>query len=71
MNAQINRVEASTGSATRSRRSPGDAKDQVAVNAIMGHVDGTMAAVYRERIDPDRLRAAVEQVRRWLFDQDV
>lgn len=45
----------------------GDSKDQVAVNAIMGHVDPSMAAVYREGIDPDRLKAVTEYVRNWLF----
>ena len=28
----------------------GESKDQVAVNAIMGHVDNSMSGVYRERI---------------------
>lgn len=42
-------------------------RDQVAVNSIMGHSDPTMAAVYRERIEDDRLRAVVDHVRSWLF----
>ena len=45
----------------------GGAKDQIAVNAIMGHVDNSMAAVYREEIDPDRLLAVTNHVRSWLF----
>jgi integrase len=45
----------------------GGAKDQVAVNAIMGHVDGSMAAVYREEIEAERLRAVTDHVRKWLF----
>lgn len=48
----------------------GESRDQVAVNAIMGHVDSSMGAVYRERISDDRLNAAVECVRSWLFEQD-
>jgi integrase len=44
----------------------GGSKDQVAVNAIMGHVDETMAANYRERIDDARLQAVVDHVHRWL-----
>ena len=46
----------------------GESLDQIAVNAIMGHVDSTMAAVYRERIGDDRLLAVTDHVRRWLFD---
>lgn len=45
----------------------GASKDQVAVDAIMGHVDPTMAANYRERIDDDRLKAVVDYVHAWLF----
>jgi integrase len=45
----------------------GDSRDQVAVNAIMGHSDATMAANYRERIDDDRLKAVVDHVHKWLF----
>ncbi len=45
----------------------GGSRDQVAVNAIMGHGDASMAAVYRERIDDARLLAVSDNVRRWLF----
>jgi integrase len=47
----------------------GETADQVAVDAIMGHVPSGMAGVYRERIGDDRLRRVVEHVRRWLFGQ--
>src|ERR1022692_1305666 len=45
----------------------GDSKDQVAVDAIMGHDDGSMASVYRERISDERLKAVTDHVRTWLF----
>jgi integrase len=45
----------------------GEAKDQVAVDAIMGHVRNDMASVYRERISDNRLRAVSDHVRQWLF----
>lgn len=43
------------------------ARDQVAINLIMGHSDGSMGAVYRERVDDARLVAVTEHVRAWLF----
>ena len=45
----------------------GDSKDQVATSCIMGHVDASMSAHYRERIGDDRLVAVVNHVRGWLF----
>jgi len=47
----------------------GGSLDQVAVNHIMGHVDSSMAGVYRERIDDKRLVAVVEHVHTWLFGE--
>ena len=48
----------------------GESRDQVAVNAVMGHVDSTMAGLYREHISDDRLRAVAEAVRVWLFGSE-
>lgn len=44
----------------------GETADQVAVDAIMGHVPAGMSGAYRERIGDDRLRRVVEHVRAWL-----
>jgi integrase len=45
----------------------GESRDQVAVDAIMGHVDSSMAGHYRQRISDERLTAVAECVRTWLF----
>ena len=45
----------------------GESRDQVAVNAIMGHVDGSMAGVYRERISDERLIKVTDVIHDWLF----
>ncbi|MEZ6145059.1 MAG: hypothetical protein R3B91_06425 [Planctomycetaceae bacterium] len=37
----------------------GESRDRVAVDAIMGHVDPSMGALYREQISDDRLQAAL------------
>jgi integrase len=45
----------------------GESKDQVAVDAIMGHSRDDMASAYRERISDTRLKAVAAEFRRWLF----
>src|SRR5204862_3087737 len=45
----------------------GEAKDQVAVDHIMGHARDDMASVYRERISDERLKAVSDHVRIWVF----
>ena len=45
----------------------GDAKDQVAVDHIMGHARDDMASVYRERFSDERLKAVTDHVHEWLF----
>ena len=49
----------------------GDSRDQVAVDAIMGHARDDMASAYRERIDDARLVAVTEHVRKWLFGEST
>jgi integrase len=49
-------------------RTVGDeAKDQPAIDFLMGHSRDDMASVYRERIGDERLRAVSDYVRAWLF----
>jgi integrase len=45
----------------------GETGDQVAVDAVMGHVRDDMASHYRERIGDERLRAVSDHVHDWLF----
>lgn len=45
----------------------GESRDQVAVDFIMGHEDGTMANEYREGISDQRLQDVAAIVRAWLF----
>lgn len=47
----------------------GEAKDQVAVDHIMGHARDDMASVYRERISDVRLKAVCDYVRDWLYER--
>jgi integrase len=49
----------------------GESRDQVAVGAVMGHIDNSMSAAYRERISDTRLLAVVNVVRRWLFRRET
>lgn len=45
----------------------GGTGDQVAVDAVMGHVNDDMGSLYRERIDDERLIMVTDHVREWLF----
>jgi integrase len=45
----------------------GGCKDQVAVDAVMGHSRGDMASVYRLEIDDERLEAVADHIHGWLF----
>ena len=49
----------------------GGSLDQVAVNAIMGHADASMAAAYRETIADSRLLAVVNHVHAWLYPPEA
>jgi site-specific recombinase XerD len=46
----------------------GETGDQVAVNFIMGHVDGTVPGIYRQLVREHRLQKVVDHMRRWLFE---
>jgi integrase len=49
----------------------GEAKDQVAVDHIMGHARDDMASAYRERISDERLKAVTDRIRQWLFASEA
>lgn len=44
------------------------ARDQEAADAIMGHVDQTMAGRYVEDMDDERLQEIVSHVRTWFLE---
>ena len=46
----------------------GAAKDQVATDLVMGHVDPSMSENYRHHIGEDRIKAVCQHVRSWLFE---
>ena len=41
-------------------------RDTPAIDHVMGHADESMAGNYREWIEPERLQAVVDHVRRWI-----
>jgi integrase len=47
----------------------GGCRDQVGVDAILGHADASMAAEYREHVEDERLMAVTDHIRSWLFDE--
>lgn len=47
----------------------GDSRDQIAVDAIMGHRTPGMGTQYREWISDDRLKAVTDHVHAWLFGE--
>jgi integrase len=44
-----------------------EARDPVAVDAILGHVDSSMAGHYRERLSDERLERVADTIHNWLF----
>jgi integrase len=46
-----------------------EARDQPAVDFVMGHENGHMSSVYRQTISDDRLRAVADHVRGWLYSE--
>lgn len=48
-----------------------EAKDQVALDHLMGHIDGSMGGVYRQRISDARLADVALVIHCWLFKQST
>jgi integrase len=46
-----------------------EARDPIAVAAIMGHADASMGGHYRETISDERLRRVTDHVRGWLYGE--
>ncbi len=42
-------------------------RDRVAIDLIMGHKDPSMGANYRHGVEPERLQAVVDHVRKWAL----
>lgn len=50
----------------------GESRDQVALDFVMGHLDQSMAATYRQNVISDeRLATVTDVVHAWLFGQDT
>ncbi|MCH7688573.1 MAG: tyrosine-type recombinase/integrase [Planctomycetes bacterium] len=47
----------------------GEEAGETATRHIMGHVDDSMSAVYRERISDERLKAVTDHVHSWLWPE--
>lgn len=48
-----------------------EANDQAAIDLSMGHEGPEMSSLYRQRVGDDRLEAAAQHVRQWLFGKRV
>ncbi len=49
----------------------GESRDAEAVSHVMGHVDSSMAGLYREAISDERLENVANTVFQWLFGSEV
>jgi integrase len=45
----------------------GEEAGETATKYVMGHIDSSMSAQYRQRISDERLKAVTDHVREWLF----